>query len=191
MTYRYAVATLGLILLGAGCIGSRVPAYVPGDVPTDDQLKIMTDEEKTTGMEAMMAQDPSPELSEKEQAQERGDSIDRMRNGTTIRFAEFEGRALHPAEGSVRVIEENGKHRLVFSDDFSVLPGPDLYVYLSSESSPGDAGSVMGKGYEVAKLKTVDGVQVYELPDGVDFPNIHSVVIVCKPFKFIFASAGF
>ena len=182
-----------IIILGAGCIPSQssVPPYVPGDIPTDEQLEVMTDEEKRAGMEAMLNDHPMDELDEYERKEELSESIAYMRDGTTIRHADFEGRFLHPAEGSVRVVEDDGKYSLVFSDDFSVLPGPALYVYLSTENRPDDAGKLLEEGLEVLKLKTSKGTQVYEIPASVNFEDIHSIVVVCKPFRFIFASAGF
>jgi hypothetical protein len=192
MTQKLTVALIIFALLGAGCpSSSSVPPYVPGEIPTEAQLESMTDEEKMAGMEAMMEMEPPEEMAAEEQTRERTESIERMRDGTTERFGEFEGRFLHPANGNVRVIEEEGRIRLVFSDDFSVLPGPALYVYLSAESNPQSAGAVMNEGHEIAKLKSANGVQIYELPEGIDLTDIHSIVVVCKPFKFIFASAGF
>lgn len=203
MTKKFVAVLLGIALMGQGCFGpgqANPKPYVPGEIPTDEQLRTMTDEEKREGMEAMMESHQPETITREEQIGETNKSIMFMKEGTTIRHGTFEGRFLHPADGSVRVIEQDGGYKLVFSDAFSVLPGPALYVYLSSESSPQSAASVMDEGFEIAKLKTFDGVQTYELPSGINWGNegvtssrvaIHSVVIVCKPFKFIFASAGF
>lgn len=203
MTKKLAAVLLTLSLVGAGCPFSPepdVPAYIPGETPTATQLEIMTDAEKIAGMEAMMEEHPPNEMNREEQVGEVNRSIVAMRDGITIRHGEFEGRFLHPAEGSVRVIKEDGKYVLVFSNDFSVLPGPALYVYLSADANPQNAGAVMEEGFEIGKLKATSGVQTYELPGGINWGNegatssraaIHSIVVVCKPFKFIFASAGF
>jgi len=194
MTRKLLSGLLALTLIGAGCPLTpepEVPVYVPGEMPTEAQLEIMTDEEKMAGMEAMLEAEPMDEMNREEQAGEVNKSIMMLRDGTSIRHGVFEGRFLHPADGSVRVVEEDGKHYLVFSNEFSVLPGPALYVYLSSETRPGNADNVIQEGFEIAKLKSSKGVQTYELPEGVNFDDIHSVVIVCKPFKFIFASAEF
>ncbi len=203
MVKRLFAGFLIFSLMGTGCLGfgnQEIPPYIPGETPTDEQLEVMTDEEKKLGMEAMMEDHPMEEITKEEQVKEVKLSIEHMKEGDTIRFGDFEGRFLHPAAGSVRIVEEGGKKMLVFSEDFSVLMGPALYVYLSSETSPQKAGAVMDEGFEIAKLKSSKGVQTYELPDGINFGDegatssraaIHSVVIVCKPFKFIFASAGF
>ncbi len=192
-----------MTIFGAGCVGigtEDVPPYIPGQIPTEAQLQVMTDQEKTDGMNAMVENVSLPEMTQEEKAAEVQTSIDQMKEGDTIRLGDFEGRLLHPAAGTVRVVEVGGKHMLVFSNEFSVLMGPSLYVYLSSETSPQKAELVMDEGFEIAKLKSVNGVQVYELPDDVNFENggvassvasIHSVVIISKPFKYIFASAGF
>ena len=130
MIKKVVATVLSLALLGAGCLNGQqepeVPPYVPGEIPTEEQLGIMTDEEKIEGMGVMVEEHPPEEITKEEQVQEIGLSIEHMKEGTTIRHGEFEGRFLHPAAGSVRVIEEEGKYVIVFSEEFSVLLGPAL-----------------------------------------------------------------
>ncbi|MBA2556401.1 MAG: DM13 domain-containing protein [Chloroflexi bacterium] len=98
---------------------------------------------------------------------------------------EFQGAdEFHFGRGTVSVLEqEDGGHMLRF-EDFSVLNGPDLHVYLSS-SADGYTADAMDLG----KLKATDGSFHYELPGGTDPDGVASVVIWCVPFGVQFAHA--
>lgn len=98
----------------------------------------------------------------------------------------------HEGSGEVLVYEawpEKGK-ALVRFENLDVLNGPDLRVLLSPHDSVQSA-SDLGEYVELGKLKGNKGDQNYEFDLGelVDTSNYKSVVIYCKPFKVVFASA--
>lgn len=181
---------LALALLGAGC--STIPPYVPGEMPTEAQLQNMTPEETEAGMQAMMEKDPPPELSEDEQHDELMNSIGMMKSGSIERFADFQGKNIHSGGGNVKIVKNGDRYQLVFSEDFSVTPGPYLVVHVSHAGNPGSAKELKQNGtIELGRLKGFSGVQTYDLPEDFNLDQAKSVVIFCKPFQVVFAVATF
>jgi hypothetical protein len=105
---------------------------------------------------------------------------------TVVAAGEFAGAdEFHFAEGRVRVIETGPGRHLVRFEGFSIRNGPDLYVYLSPEADGYDeAGSL-----ELGPLKATDGAFNYEVPAGADLAPYRSVVVWCRPFAVLFATA--
>ena len=68
--------------------------------------------------------------------------------------------------------------------DFAVRNGPDLYVYLSSDSDGYSVDAV-----ELGRLKADRGNQNYRLPANADVGSATSVVVWCKQFGVLFATA--
>lgn len=87
-------------------------------------------------------------------------------------------------EGSV-VLEqtESGGLQLRFLDTFSVSNGPDLHVYLSSESR------VNGRSVDLGELQTVSGAQTYAVPNSIEMDDFDFVLIHCLPFNVTFGFA--
>lgn len=90
----------------------------------------------------------------------------------------------HFGEGLVSVVETAPEQFTLRFEEFSVLNGPDLYVYLS----PSADGYAEG-GVELGVLKATDGSFNYDVPAGVDPRDYGSVVIWCKAFAVLFATA--
>jgi hypothetical protein len=90
----------------------------------------------------------------------------------------------HFGRGTARLIPTAAGGYVVRFEDFEVRNGPDLYVYLS----PSTDGSVDG-GVELGRLKADTGNQNYDVPSGVDPAAAASVVIWCKQFGVLFATA--
>ena len=91
----------------------------------------------------------------------------------------------HFGEGTARLIETSPSTFTVRLEDFAVRNGPDLYVYLSPDAE----GSVDG-AIELGRLKADRGNQNYEVPAGTDLSNVESIVIWCKQFAVLFATAA-
>ena len=92
--------------------------------------------------------------------------------------------SFHFGRGTATLIETApGMVTLRFAE-FSVRNGPDLYVLLSPRSDGYDRGAV-----ELGRLKATDGAFNYELPAGFDPSSTLSVVIWCKQFSVLFATA--
>jgi hypothetical protein len=96
----------------------------------------------------------------------------------------------HEGTGTAAVVRlADGKYVLRL-EEFSVLNGPDLYVYLSALPDSTDSGPVLQSKYlSVAKLKGNKGNQTYELPADFDPATYNSVVIWCQQFRVNFATA--
>jgi hypothetical protein len=90
----------------------------------------------------------------------------------------------HFGEGTARLIETAPGQFSVRLEDFAVRNGPDLYVYLSPDSSGYTEGSI-----ELGRLKADRGNQNYEVPADTDMSKVESVVIWCKQFSVLFATA--
>jgi hypothetical protein len=71
-------------------------------------------------------------------------------------------------------------------EDFAVRNGPDLYVYLSPDATGYAEGAI-----ELGRLKADRGNQNYAVPPGSDLAKVASVVIWCKQFAVLFATAEF
>ncbi len=100
-----------------------------------------------------------------------------------IRTGELEGAdSFHFGEGSALLIETApGRYTLRF-EEFSVRNGPDLFVYLSPGEDAGDALNLGG-------LKATDGAFNYDVPPGTDVSAFRYVIVWCRQFSVLFASA--
>jgi len=90
----------------------------------------------------------------------------------------------HFGSGTAVLIETGPGAYAVRLEDLEVRNGPDLFVYLSPAVDGYADGAI-----EVAPLKADRGNQTYEVPAGVDVSNVRSVVIWCRQFSVLFATA--
>ncbi len=83
------------------------------------------------------------------------------------------------------LLKENDLGELTLRfDDFSVLNGPDLFVYLSPDPDGWTPDAVL-----LGSLKATDGSFSYDVPDDVDPATLGSAVIWCRAFSVLFAHA--
>ena len=84
---------------------------------------------------------------------------------------------------------------LVFSNDFGVVAGPDLFVVLSGASDLSvDYRAFSDMVVHSAKitlgpLARTNGSQTYHVPEGTDLAQFNTVVIWCESFSVAFAAA--
>jgi hypothetical protein len=98
--------------------------------------------------------------------------------------------ALHRGTGQVQAID-TGSGLIVRFSDFEVTNGPDLYVWLVKASKPKESSDVKDSEWlELGVLKGNVGDQNYSVPEGTDLAQYRSVVVWCKQFGVLFASAG-
>jgi hypothetical protein len=90
----------------------------------------------------------------------------------------------HFGRGTAHLLETEPGVYVVRLADFEVRNGPDLYVYLSPSADGYAKGSL-----ELGALKADKGNQNYSVPAGVDPTSARSVVIWCKQFSVLFATA--
>ena len=96
--------------------------------------------------------------------------------------------SFHQGEGTVTVYRV-GAELILRLEPFRVTNGPDLHVILTKHARPRSREEVAAGYVEVAKLKGNLGSQNYTLPAGVRLEEYKAVVIYCKPFHVVFASA--
>jgi hypothetical protein len=89
----------------------------------------------------------------------------------------------HKAAGGYMIEEMGSKRRIALSGDFSVDKVPDPYLVLATSDAP-DSKSVW-----VTKLRSVSGAQSYEIPSGTDLSQYHKLLVWCKKFGVLIASA--
>jgi hypothetical protein len=90
----------------------------------------------------------------------------------------------HFGSGTARLIETAPGEFTVRLEDFAVRNGPDLFVYLSPSADGYADGAI-----ELGSLKADQGNQNYEVPAGTNVESVQSVVIWCKQFAVLFATA--
>ncbi|MCL4821676.1 MAG: DM13 domain-containing protein [Vicinamibacteria bacterium] len=94
---------------------------------------------------------------------------------SVLRTARIRGAAGHAASGNVRIVRENGRHRLEFLADFRIDSGNND-VYLARQSD-----TVTAADLNLGDLRSTRGEQSYDLPDAGS--QYGFVVIWCRPFR--------
>ena len=83
--------------------------------------------------------------------------------------------------GTAKVYLVAGKYTLAL-ENFSTNNGPDLHVYLSTETQPADF-------IDLGKLKSTSGNQVYDISGSPDFMKYKYALIHCQQYNHLFGSA--
>lgn len=98
---------------------------------------------------------------------------------------QFEGADdFHFGRGRAQLIETGPGRYTLRLEDFSVRNGPDLFVYLSPSASGYAEGAI-----NLGRLKATDGAFNYDIPPGTDVSQVKSVVVWCRRFSVLFATA--
>lgn len=92
------------------------------------------------------------------------------------------GDGIHDAQGNALVIPLENGQKVLRLEDFRSTNGPDLYVYLATDSGASDYVSL-------GQLKANIGNQNYDIPAGTDLSKYDNVLIWCKQFSVLFGSA--
>ncbi|MFB6285157.1 MAG: DM13 domain-containing protein [Candidatus Bipolaricaulia bacterium] len=94
--------------------------------------------------------------------------------------------SVHRASGMAKLVKTTEGQRLLrFNDNFEVINGPDLYVWLT-EDPEGDPD----QGYHgLGRLKGNVGSQNYEIDEEVDLAKYKGVIVWCKAFSVLFGRA--
>ncbi len=97
---------------------------------------------------------------------------------------------VHEGEGQAAIYQLADGVRVLRFENFMVLNGPDLFVYLVPENPvPNAIGFDFMAFHDLGPLKGNVGAQNYELPADLDLSLYQSVVIWCRAFKVPFAAA--
>lgn len=139
-----------------------------------------TPEPMTAQQSEMMAETPEPMAVQPTEAP----SEPRL-----LRSGEFHSVA-HEGTGTASIYELPDGKRVLRLENFEVLNGPDLYVWLSAAADADNARTILDNQYaELGRLKGNQGNQNYELPADLDVSTFNSVTIWCRRFSVNFATA--
>ena len=96
----------------------------------------------------------------------------------------------HHGMGTATFYQLEDGSRILRFEDFEVLNGPELRVYLAPiDPVPDTVGVNLEGSIDLGLLKGNIGDQNYELPPGLDLAQYQSVVIWCEPFRVPFNAA--
>lgn len=92
------------------------------------------------------------------------------------------GDGFHMASGQVKVLKVPDGTQVLRFENLDVTNGPDLYVYLSTDTTADDFVSL-------GKLKGNMGNQNYPIPENTDLEKYNIVLIWCQAFSTLFGSS--
>ncbi len=102
---------------------------------------------------------------------------------------DFNNQGAEPVSGKA-VLGKTSDGKLVLRfENLKSANGPDLYVYLTRQTSPNSSDQIKA-GFEVGKLKATNGNLNYELDSKLDLTQYKSVVIYCKSVNVVFGFAN-
>lgn len=94
----------------------------------------------------------------------------------------------HKGSGTALLAVVDGQ-RILRLEEFQVTNGPDLYVYLTAHPRPRSRAAVQEGFANLGRLKGNVGAQNYPIPAGTDIGRYRAVVIYCRAFHVVFATA--
>jgi len=87
----------------------------------------------------------------------------------------------HRVAGTAKVIMHNGLRTLRF-EDFDTINGPNLHIYLATDSS--------GKDFiDLGEIKATNGNINYDVPSEINLKKYDHVLVWCVPFGVLFSYA--
>ena len=92
------------------------------------------------------------------------------------------GDGFHMASGQVKVLQSPDGTQILRFENLDVTNGPDLYVYLATDTTAKDFVSL-------GRLKGNMGNQNYPIPENIDFEKYNTVLIWCQAFSTLFGSS--
>lgn len=110
-------------------------------------------------------------------------SANTLQEPQTLASGRFTGvnDGIHNAQGQANLIKLDGK-QLLRLEDFKATNGPDLHVYLATDTTAQDY-------VDLGKLKANIGNQNYKIPEGTDLAKYDTALVWCKQFSVLFGSA--
>jgi len=106
----------------------------------------------------------------------------------TPAVAEFISRS-HGTTGTAMFLQDAEGNVVLRIEDLSTDNGPDLKVYLSTNTPDGSVGAFDDDFVNLGKLKGNIGDQNYDVPAGTDLSRFNSIVIWCDRFDVAFGAA--
>ena len=103
-------------------------------------------------------------------------------NGKLVGTLIDAGDGFHMASGQVKVLQITDGTQILRFENLDVTNGPDLYVYLATDTTAKDFISL-------GRLKGNMGNQNYPIPKNIDFEKYNTVLIWCQAFSTLFGSS--
>lgn len=180
-------AIVAWILISPLFIDEVVDEQFPG-VPTPEALAAMPDEKK-----AAMAQEvleAARGMPDKAMEEDRG-AMTEPGAPTALSAGMFrDADSIHKGSGSARVYRLADGSHILRLEDLKVTNGPDLHVFMVRHPGPAASSDVTEDNYiDLGTLKGNIGNQNYTVPAGTDVGAFRSVVVWCKAFGVLFATA--
>lgn len=94
--------------------------------------------------------------------------------------------SIHWANGTVKIVEANGKYYIQLGEDFEAGLAPDLYILTSESVIKTQTDLDLAKKDNLIKLAKGKGATVYEITNVED---INSIVIWCQRFNQLMGSS--
>ncbi len=191
-------------------IDNRVDETFPFEIPSQVDMAAMSEAEKEAMEQELMAAVPSEEevaaLAPEEREMVEKEVMEAVEAvmpektmeepmpetavPTTLLQGEFmDADSFHMGSGTAIIYQlEDGRFLLRF-ENFEATNGPDLHVVLSKHPNPTNHDELGADYLDLGSLKGNIGNQNYEIPADMDISLYQSVVIYCKPFQVVFATA--
>lgn len=165
---------------------SKTPNIEPTEVPgvsitlTVESLGF-DPAQATAEMEIAMTAEPSISKEDMPEGADQGMTI--------LAQGQFYGIA-HEGMGTATIYELADGTRILRFENFEVLNGPQLHVYLAPQNPvPDSVGIELEGALDLGELKGNIGDQNYTIPAELSLDDFQSVVIWCVPFRVAFNAA--
>jgi len=97
----------------------------------------------------------------------------------------------HEAEGTWRIVEEDGERRIELSEAFKTRSAPDLKLFLSPKPLDDLTGENAKDGaHRIAQLTSNEGAQTYRIDASVDLSAYRTVIIHCERYSKLWAGSA-
>lgn len=153
-------------------------------MPTEAEVAALPAEQQAQ-LEAKIIEAAAKVMSDKTMNEDMADAAAEWLVAGQGRFAGAD--SFHQGSGQATIFQQ-GDQRVLRFENFEVTNGPDLHVLLAANPNP-TGSSELGEYIDLGSLKGNIGNQNYEIPADVDLSQYQSVVIYCKPFHVVFATA--
>ena len=144
----------------------------------EEKMKMMEEEEKMKMMEEEEKMKMMEEEEKMKMMEEEENIIPMSYTGMFVGV----GDGIHDAQGDTFTIPLENGNEVLRLENFKATNGPDLYVYLSTDTEASDF-------IDLGRLKANSGNQNYDLPSDTDLEKYNKVLIWCKAFGVLFGSA--
>ena len=167
-----------------------MPSKTPVIEPTDDPAAQMTQTVEALGFdpakasaEMEIAMTAEPNVSDDEMPEDAAGEMTIIAQGQIYDIA-------HEGMGTATIYQLADGSRVLRFENFEVLNGPQLHVYLAQQNPvPNSVGIELEGILDLGPLKGNIGDQNYNIPDEILLDNFQSVVIWCVPFRVPFNAA--